>query len=65
MSDQPLETVADRLDVLGKAARELGCRLPDPFMTLSFLALPVIPQLKITDRGLIDVETFSPIPLFV
>jgi adenine deaminase len=65
MSDQPLETVANQLDVLGQAARELGCRLPDPFMTLSFLALPVIPQLKITDRGLIDVETFAPIPLFV
>lgn len=65
MSDQPLKTVANQLDVLGQAARELGCRLPDPFMTLSFLALPVIPQLKITDRGLIDVETFAPIPLFV
>jgi adenine deaminase len=43
----------------------LGGRLSDPFMTLSFLALPVIPELKLTDRGLVDVVRFAPVPLFV
>ncbi|MCR4392421.1 MAG: hypothetical protein NUV94_06600, partial [Candidatus Acetothermia bacterium] len=41
-----------------------GSQLPDPFMTLSFLALPVIPALKLTDRGLIDVKGFRLVPLF-
>ena len=44
--------------------KENGCLLTAPFMTLSFLALPVIPQLKITDQGLFDVDTFSFTPLF-
>jgi adenine deaminase len=39
--------------------RELGCEFPAPFQTLSFLALSVIPKLKITDRGLIDVDAFE------
>ena len=43
----------------------MGCRLPEPFMALSFLALPVIPELRITDHGLIDVERFRQAPLFV
>ena len=38
--------------------------LPDPFMTLSFLALPVIPSLKLTDKGLVDVDKFETVPLF-
>jgi adenine deaminase len=47
-----------------EAARRLGSPLEDPFMALSFLALPVIPQLKITDKGLVDVEKFSVVDLF-
>jgi adenine deaminase len=43
----------------------MGCTLTDPFMTLSFLALPVIPELKLTDKGLIDVNKFEVVPLFV
>ena len=46
-------------------ARELGSPLHDPFMTLGFLALPVIPSLKLTDRGLVDVERFERVSLFV
>ncbi|MDD3991773.1 MAG: adenine deaminase [Desulfobacterales bacterium] len=65
MSPEPLETVRDHLDRLNAAARELGGRLNDPFMTLSFLALPVIPELKLTDQGLVDVVHFAPVPLFV
>lgn len=51
--------VADMEQKLLAAAQELGCPLSSPFMTLSFLALPVIPKLKITDRGLVDVEAFQ------
>lgn len=65
MSDQPIETVASLLDDLTAAAHRLGGRLADPFMTLSFMALPVIPALKITDRGLVDVVRGELVPLFL
>lgn len=65
MSPEPVETVRQHLDRLNAAARALGGRLNDPFMTLSFLALPVIPELKLTDQGLVDVVRFAPVPLFV
>ncbi|MBN2170979.1 MAG: adenine deaminase [Candidatus Krumholzibacteriota bacterium] len=63
MSPAPVEETAARLDALAAAARELGCALPEPFMTLSFMALPVIPSLKLTDRGLVDVDRFEHVPL--
>jgi adenine deaminase len=65
MSDLPLEEVRDRVAGMTRAARELGGTLPDPLMTMSFLALAVIPELKITDHGLVDVSQFKPVPLFV
>ena len=65
MSDAPLQSVCTELDRLLSATRDLGCGLQDPFMTLSFLALPVIPSLKITDKGLVDVDRFEIVPLFV
>jgi adenine deaminase len=65
MSPRPLEEVCRALEALNRAARSLGSPLPHPFMALSFVALPVIPRLKITDRGLVDVETFQLVPLFV
>jgi len=43
----------------------MGCRLDDPFMTLSFLCLPVIPELKLTDRGLVDVKAFRLVGMFL
>jgi adenine deaminase len=64
MSTLPLGEVRDRVKSLQDAARRLGCRLADPFMALSFMALPVIPELKITDKGLFDTGTFSHVPLF-
>ncbi|MGD9316183.1 MAG: adenine deaminase [Anaerolineae bacterium] len=64
MSDQPIEEVRDQVEALTEAAQGLGCTLPDPFMTLSFLALPVIPSLKLTDKGLVDVNRFDLVPLF-
>jgi len=64
MSDQPIETVRQQMDEVLAAARQLGSPLRDPFMTLSFLALPVIPSLKLTDHGLVDVDRFELISLF-
>ncbi len=63
MSPEPLEPVAAKLEALEAAARDLGVTADSPFMTLSFMALPVIPALKLTDRGLIDVVQFKPVPL--
>jgi adenine deaminase len=64
MSDRPLEEVCDQVEALTRAAHGMGCTLPDPFMTMSFLALPVIPSLKLTDKGLVDVNKFDFVPLF-
>ncbi len=64
MSDEPFERVVSQVnDILG-LARALGSPLRDPFIALSFLALPVIPTLRLTDRGLVDVERFRLVPLF-
>jgi len=65
MSLQPVKTIKEKLDNLIDISREFGSSLNDPFMTLSFLALPVIPELKITDKGLVDVAKFRIVPLFV
>ena len=54
VSDQPLEIVIERLAALNEAAQSLGCRLDAPFMTLSFMSLSPIPELKLTDQGLVD-----------
>lgn len=59
MSLEPFEVVAGKLHQLRDAARALGCMLPEPFLQVAFLALPVIPHLKMTDRGLFDVDTFD------
>lgn len=64
MSERPLNEVASQWERVRLAAEELGCTLNEPFMSLSFLALPVIPELKITDRGLFDVLLFEHVPLF-
>lgn len=65
MSDRPVEEVAERYDQLVAAARQLGSTLADPFMAMSFMALEVIPTLKLTDQGLVDVEKFQLVDLFV
>lgn len=64
MSDRPMAWVADKLHALQRAAAEdLGIKAPHPFMTLAFLALSVIPELKITDRGYVDVTRFDLTPV--
>ena len=65
MSRDPVGEVRRRLDELTAAARSLGSPLHDPFMAMSFLGLEVIPTLKITDRGLVDVDAFEPVGLWV
>ena len=65
MTDSPPEIVAAHLKSLKKRIADMGCALDEPFLQLSFLALPVIPSLKITDRGLIDVEKFEKVAVFL
>ena len=64
MSDKPLEQVRKGNYEVSQAAASLGCRVENPFMILSFLALPVIPSLKLSDHGLVDVDKFRVVPLF-
>lgn len=59
MSLEPFETVEVRLRSLRAAVRAMGCPLAEPFLQLAFLPLPVIPHLKITDRGMVDVDRFE------
>ena len=65
MSFEPVSRVQRQLDALIDVTQEMGCILTDPFMILSFLALPVIPALKLTDKGLIDVNKFEVVSLYV
>jgi adenine deaminase len=65
MVDRPITEVRQQMEALIAAAQDLGSALHDPFMAMSFLALEVIPSLKLTDRGLVDVDRFEHVPLFV
>jgi adenine deaminase len=65
MSDRPIGEVRRALDLALDEARRLGTRLHDPFMAMSFLGLEVIPSLKLTDQGLVDVDSFELVPLWV
>ncbi len=65
MSDRPISELSKQENSLISSSHRLGCVLDDPFMALSFLALPVIPELKLTDRGLVDVNTFNFVSLYV
>ncbi len=59
MSPQPLDNVVSQLEALVADAQKLGTPLPAPFATLSFMALSVIPELRLTDLGLVDVNSFK------
>jgi adenine deaminase len=65
MSDEPIEQTRGGFDAVLAAAHALGSELHDPFMAMSFMALEVIPHLKLTDVGLVDVDRFGVVPLFV
>ncbi len=64
MSDLPLEKVIKKCEEIQKAAKEIGCVLDDPFMTMGFLSLSVIPDLKITDKGVFDFNEEKFIDIF-
>ena len=64
MSTEPVEVVRQQVDTALSAAHTLGSTLHDPFMAMSFLALEVIPSLKLTDQGLVDVDRFEIVPLW-
>ena len=64
MSNENGYLVAEKYIHIDKKVKELGCKLTSPFMTLSFMALLVIPEIKISDKGLFDVKLFDFIPLF-
>jgi adenine deaminase len=64
MSEASVAQVNLQLEALHRATKNLGCKIQNPFMTLSFLSLPVIPELKITDKGLVDVDQFKIVSLF-
>lgn len=65
MTNVPCGTVAAKYEELSGRVKDLGCSFRAPFMTLSFMALPVIPDLKLTDKGLFDVNKFDFVDLFV
>lgn len=64
MSDKPSEEVIEQLKVINSAVHKIHCKISDPFMSMAFLSLAVIPELKITDKGLIDVSEFRQTGLF-
>jgi adenine deaminase len=63
LSDRPVEEVAAAVERMDEASRDLGTKITAPFMTLSFMALSVVPELKITDLGLVDTVRFELVPL--
>lgn len=65
MSEQPAEEMAALVDGLGQAWEEIGCTLPSPFMTMALSSLACIPELRLTDRGLVDCRSFQFADLFV
>jgi adenine deaminase len=65
MSEASVDEVAERVEEIHRGLKACGCTAGDAFMTFSLLALPVIPRLRLTDRGLVDVDAFEIVPLFV
>ena len=64
MSDRNFDYVDNKCEELNKTAHSIGCRIEDPFMTMGFLSLPVIPELKVTDKGVFDTNKFDFIDIF-
>lgn len=65
MSDKSCETIGEAYSLIDKKVKQMGCRLRAPYMTLSFMALLVIPSIKLSDKGLFDGEKFCFTPLFL
>ena len=65
MTTRSVDEIAYDYEKLNQLVNSLGCKMKAPFMTLSFMALLVIPDLKIGDQGLFDIKKFKPVSLFV
>ena len=65
MSEKPVEEIIEMLENINSVYRSLGGKLPAPFMTLSFIGLPTVPKLGLTDMGLVDVLSHKLISSFV
>jgi adenine deaminase len=65
MSDKPIEKIVEKLNMFNRILENLGCSLMSPFKILSFMALPVLPEIKLTDMGLFDVKQFCFIDLII
>ena len=64
MSDLPVEDVAAQVAELDKAWKEMGCSINSPYMTMALIPLACLPELRLTNRGLVDCRTFSFVDLF-
>ena len=64
MSDNEFSFVLEKCAELNEAAHSIGCSLEDPFMTMAFMSLPVIPELKVTDKGVFDTNKFNFVDIF-
>jgi adenine deaminase len=65
MNDKPLEEMSTLVGSLGAAWEKLGCSIVSPFMTMALIPLACLPELRLTDRGLVDCTTFGFVPLFI
>jgi adenine deaminase len=65
MSDCKAREIVEKTRKLNRATQRLGCTIKEPFMTMSFLALPLIPELRLTDKGLVDVLKFQTVPVYI
>jgi adenine deaminase len=65
MSEESAEAIAEKVSALDEAWKELGCRLTSPFMNMAFLSLPVLPELRLTNRGLVDTMKFEFAEMFL
>ena len=63
MSEKSSEEVEGELELMNESARNIGCEIPAPFMALSFISLPTVPELGLTDKGLVDVLKHRLIPV--
>ena len=65
MNDKPVEEMSAIVEKLGGAWKKIGCNMVSPFMTMALISLACLPELRLTDRGLVDCETFQFVPTFV
>lgn len=64
MSDEPVEVVADKITKLDAAWKDMGCTINSPYMTMALMALACLPELRLTNRGMVDCRTFQFVDLF-